>query len=210
MTSTAKPLRRAPKQARAQQRVGRILDAAEVLFVEVGFDAATTNEIAARANASIGSLYEFFPNKQALAQALADRYVEQLGAVIEERMVNDPEWTGEQLVDSIVNGLDEFWLRHPAVVPLLRGALGAPALMAAGEQLRVALVGHIETILQERRPDVDPQRSLLAAEMAIDLTRTLLERAQAEASDRRPVVLRELKIAIIGYLRTAMPPPTTR
>jgi Tetracyclin repressor-like, C-terminal domain len=122
-------------------------------------------------------------------------------------MVNDPEWTGEQLVDSIVTGLDEFWLRHPAVVPLLRGALGAPALMAAGEQLRVALVGHIETILRERRPDVDPQRSELAAEMAIDMTRTLLERAQAEAPDRRPVVLRELKIAIIGYLRTAMPPP---
>lgn len=208
MTPSAKPLRRAPKQARAQLRVGRILDAAEELFVEVGFDAATTNEIAARASASIGSLYEFFPNKQALAQALADRYVDQLGAVIEERMVNDPEWTGEQLVDSIVNGLDEFWLRHPAVVPLLRGALGAPALMAAGEQLRLALVGHIEVILRERRPDVDPLRAQLAAEMSIDLTRTLLERAQAEASDRRPVVLRELKIAIIGYLRTAMPPPT--
>ncbi len=94
------------------------------------------------------------------------------------------------------------------MVPLLRGALGAPALMAAGEQLRLALVGHIEVILRERRPDVDPLRAQLAAEMSIDLTRTLLERAQAEASDRRPVVLRELKIAIIGYLRTAMPPPT--
>ncbi len=210
MTSTAKPLRRSPKQARAQLRVSRILDAAEELFVEVGFDAATTNEIASRANASIGSLYEFFPNKQALAQDLADRYVDQLGAVIDEHMVNVPSWTGEQLVDLIVNALDEFWLRHPAVVPLLRGALGAPALMAAGEQLRVALVGHIDTILRERRPDVDPERAQLAAEMAIDMTRTLLERAQVESVDRRPVVLRELKIAIIGYLRTAMPPPSAR
>ena len=209
MTSAAaQPLRRAPKQARAQQRVSRMLDAAEELFVEVGYDAATTNQIASRASASIGSLYEFFPNKQALAQALADRYIEQLGAVIEERMVNDPSWTGEQLVDSIVTALDEFWRRHPATVPLLRGALGAPALMKAGEQIRVALVGHIEAILLERRPDVDPERALLAAEMAIDLTRTLLERAQAEPAHRRPVVLRELKIAVIGYLRTAMPPPT--
>lgn len=207
LTPAAQPLRRAPKQARAQQRVSRILDAAEDLFVEVGFDAATTNQIAARANASIGSLYEFFPNKQALAQALADRYVEQLGALIEERMVNEPAWTGEQLVDSIVNALDGFWRRHPAVVPLLRGALGAPALTAAGEQLRLALVGHIEAILLERRRDVDVERARLAAEMAIDLTRTLLERAQAEPVHRRPVVLRELKIAIIGYLRTAMPPP---
>jgi AcrR family transcriptional regulator len=190
--------------------VSRILDAAEELFVELGYDVATTNQIAARAGASIGSLYEFFPNKQALAQSLADRYVDQLGAIIEERMVNDPEWTGEQLVDSIVIGLDEFWRRHPAVVPLLRGALGAPALMAAGEQLRLALVGHIETILLERRPDVDPPRALLAAEMAIDLTRTLLERAQAEAPHRRPIVLGELKIAIIGYLRTAMPPSAAK
>jgi AcrR family transcriptional regulator len=192
--ASAQPLRRAPKQARAQQRVSRILDAAEELFVEVGYDAATTNQIAARAGASIGSLYGFFPNKQALAQALADRYVEQLGALIEERMVNDPSWTGEQLVDSIVTSLDVFWRRHPAVVPLLRGALGAPALTQAGEQLRTALVGHIETILFERRPDVDPDRARLGAEIAIDLTRTLLERVQAEPAHRRPVVLRELKL----------------
>ncbi|MDQ2709906.1 MAG: TetR/AcrR family transcriptional regulator [Actinomycetota bacterium] len=210
MTSAARPLRRAPKQARAQLRVNRILDAAEELFVEVGYDAATTNRIAFRAGASIGSLYEFFPNKQALAQALADRYVDQLGAVIEERMVNDPERTGEQLVDSIVNALNDFWQRHPAVVPLLRGSLGAPALLAAGEQLRVALVGHIETILLERRRDVDPVRALLAAEITIDLTRTILERAQAERAHRRPVVLRELKIAAVGYLRTALPPPSSK
>ncbi|MBV9312826.1 MAG: TetR/AcrR family transcriptional regulator [Pseudonocardia sp.] len=207
MTSAARSLRRAPKQARAQQRVNRILDAAEELFAEVGYDAASTNQIATRANASIGSLYEFFPNKQALAQALADRYVEQLGALIDQQMVNDPVRTGEQLVDTIVTSLDVFWRRHPAVVSLLRGSLGAPALIGAGERLRMALVGHIETMLIERRPDTyDRERFRLVAEIAIDLTRTLLERVQAEPLHRRALVLRELKLAVLGYLRYAVPP----
>ncbi len=200
-------MRRPPKQARAQQRVNRVLDAAEELFVEVGYQAASTNQIAARAGASIGSLYEFFPNKKALAQALADRYVTELGDLIDERVVNDPGQTGEQLVDQIVTSLDVFWRRHPAVVPLLRGALGAPELVMAGEELRLALVGHIETMLIERRPDVDVARARLAAEIAIDITRALLERAQAEAVHRRPVVLGQLKTVLVAYLRTGMPKP---
>lgn len=204
--SAGDPLRRSPKQARAQQRLARILDAAEELFVEVGYQAASTNQIASRADTSIGSLYEFFPNKSALARALADRYVERLGALIDERVVNDPEQGGEQLIDVIVTSLDVFWRRHPAMVALLRGALGAPELVSAGEQLRLALVGHIEVMLIERRAGIAPDRARLVAEIAVDITRTLLERVQAEPGHRRAILLGELRIALLSYLRAAMPP----
>jgi AcrR family transcriptional regulator len=52
--------------------------AAEAVFAEVGYEQATTNLIAARAKASPGSLYQFFPNKEALARTIADRYAARL------------------------------------------------------------------------------------------------------------------------------------
>jgi AcrR family transcriptional regulator len=71
-------LRRVPQQARGAQRITKILDAADELFAETGYEAATTNAIAARANTSIGSLYQFFPNKEAIFTALAQRYATEL------------------------------------------------------------------------------------------------------------------------------------
>src|SRR3954471_17613134 len=67
-------LRRVPQQDRGQRRVDLILDAASAVIAEVGVDGATTNAIAARARTSVGSLYQFFPNKDAIVQALAVRY----------------------------------------------------------------------------------------------------------------------------------------
>ena len=64
----------APKRERGRQRVAAIMDAAVELFSEKGYDAATMTEIAARSSTAIGSLYRFFPSKEALADALLQRY----------------------------------------------------------------------------------------------------------------------------------------
>src|SRR5262252_3918482 len=64
------------RQARGQRRIDLLLDVAALVFAEVGFEAATTNVIAARAGISPGSLYRFFPNKDAIAEALADRFAQ--------------------------------------------------------------------------------------------------------------------------------------
>ena len=55
--------RRIPIQERGEQRVTELLEAAAAIFAEVGYEAATMRDIAGRAGASIGSLYQFFPNK---------------------------------------------------------------------------------------------------------------------------------------------------
>ena len=55
--------RRTPKQERSQERYAKILDTAANLFLDKGFDGTTTNEIARRAEISIGSLYQYFDNK---------------------------------------------------------------------------------------------------------------------------------------------------
>src|SRR6201997_1310465 len=71
---------RAPKRARGKQRVAELLQAAAEVFAEKGYEAATMTEIAARAGAPIGSLYQFFPAKESLADMLVQSYVELLAS----------------------------------------------------------------------------------------------------------------------------------
>src|SRR5271165_141776 len=69
---------RVPQRERGRRRVADLLQAAASLFAEKGYDAVTMTEVAARAGAPIGSLYQFFPSKEALADALLDRIGERL------------------------------------------------------------------------------------------------------------------------------------
>lgn len=68
--------RKKPLQRRAQETVDTILEAAAQVFADAGYDEGTTNRIAERAGVSIGSLYQYFPNKNALLVALVEREVE--------------------------------------------------------------------------------------------------------------------------------------
>ncbi len=81
MTTQLSP-RRAPRQSRSQATVTAILDATAHILIEHGFAAASTNAVAERAGVSVGSLYQYFPNKDALVSAVRTRHGEQMMAVI--------------------------------------------------------------------------------------------------------------------------------
>src|ERR1700761_1653992 len=92
----------APKRRRGHLRVAAILQAAEELFAEKGYDAATMTEIAARSKTAIGSLYRFFPNKEVLSQAFLSDYVEKvlesLNGILERAEGMSPRQLAEALV----------------------------------------------------------------------------------------------------------------
>ena len=73
-----------PRQQRAIDTRDRILDAAEALFDELGYSKTGMSALAERADLSIGGLYEWFPNKDAVLTAVADRHLEEVSAVILE------------------------------------------------------------------------------------------------------------------------------
>src|SRR5271154_1282570 len=75
---------RLPKRQRGKQRVVELLNAAAAIFGEKGYESATMTEIAARAGAPIGSLYQFFPAKEVLADTLVRNYAALLAADLEE------------------------------------------------------------------------------------------------------------------------------
>lgn len=76
--------RKSPRQARSQRTVDRIVDAAARVFNEAGYLSATTNGIAAEAGVSIGSLYQYFPNKDALLIEIARRHISDSVAVFDQ------------------------------------------------------------------------------------------------------------------------------
>lgn len=98
-------LRRAPVQQRSAERLVRILDACADLLDEVGYEQLTTRAVADRAQVPIGSVYRFFDNKRALADALAhrnlDRYADRIARRVGE--VDGSDWRGA--VDAC---LDEY------------------------------------------------------------------------------------------------------
>src|SRR5215471_6849715 len=89
--NTPARVRRTPRQARSKKRFETILDAAAEVFASSGFEAATMESIADGAETSIGSVYQFFPNKLAVFQALAERCLER------SRMLFDGMMTPEAL-----------------------------------------------------------------------------------------------------------------
>lgn len=87
-------LRRAPSQKRSQERVERVLQAASALIAESGSDAMRMGEVAERAGVSIGSLYQYFPDKGAIIRTLAERYNAEGRACIAEGLAGAHDMAG--------------------------------------------------------------------------------------------------------------------
>ena len=100
----AKPRRRRAKQVRSQASVGAVLEAAAQVLLHEGYAAATTNRIAARAGVSIGTLYQYFGDKEAVFAALIEREVAIAGPVFEAMHI-DPEQRLEDSLARLLNAL---------------------------------------------------------------------------------------------------------
>jgi AcrR family transcriptional regulator len=84
--SPATTPRKKPRQVRSQQTVDVLLEATARVLVKTGYDRASTNRIAEEAGVSVGSLYQYYPNKEALVAALIERHSGQIRALVLEQM----------------------------------------------------------------------------------------------------------------------------
>jgi len=104
---------RAPQRRRGRERVASLQAAAAKLFVEKGYDATTMTEIAARAGASIGSLYLFFPTKPSLAEALLIELAEILSARLDGLRERVGGRRAAKVGDALFDELADFSRAHP-------------------------------------------------------------------------------------------------
>ncbi|HLZ22461.1 MAG TPA: TetR/AcrR family transcriptional regulator [Ktedonobacterales bacterium] len=190
------------RQARGERRIEQILDATAHLFAEVGYEAATTNAIAARAGMSPGSLYQFFPNKEAIAEALAARYIDQLQLAQETAFGPDlAQMPLDALFDRIVDPFVSFNLANPGFQVLFNDS-GVPVRVAkATQQIHDAVVKRVEAMIAARAPTLPAGQRFQSALVSVQLFRALLPLILSAASaDERALVIVELKKVLRGYL----------
>jgi len=169
--NTSAPVARQPKRERGRQRVEALLDAAAEVFIDRGTEAATMTEIAARAGASIGSLYQFFPNKSLLAQALRDRFVIRALAAFED-LERAPVMTPEVLTRKLVAYVHAIE-RDRAVMLTLGDVTNEHD--AARVKTRSILTRALGRVLCVHVPGLDPDRSVASARLILYMLRLVRE-----------------------------------
>lgn len=190
------------RRARGERRIEQTLDAAAQVFAEAGYDAATTNAIAARAGMSPGSLYQFFPNKEAIAEALAARYIDQLRLTQEMAFGADlAQMPLAELLNRVVDPFVSFNLANPAF-QVLFNAPGLPRRLAtATSQLHDAVRERVDAMIALRAPALPAGQRARSAEVSVQIFRALLPLVMSAASaDEQQMVITELKKVLAGYL----------
>jgi len=115
--------RREPKQQRSRQTVEAVLEAVQRVLKRHGVEAITTNRIAEAAGVSIGSLYQYFPDKQAIFTALYDRHVDEVRHVIERTMADCTSASLEDFTRELVEGLANVHTEHAELHEIVSAAV---------------------------------------------------------------------------------------
>jgi AcrR family transcriptional regulator len=195
------PPRRRQRQARGERRMELILDVAAQVFAEVGFEAATTNAIAARAGISPGSLYQFFPNKDAVAEALAARFAQRLQVTREDVFAPDiAALPLDAMIDRVVDPLVAFYLAHPGFLALFSGSDLSPRLAAVTRDFHEGVVERADRILAARAPRLPRARRQRVARVSVQIVRAMLPLIASVEPAKRPGMVAELKAVQRGYL----------
>ncbi|MEU4420247.1 TetR/AcrR family transcriptional regulator [Actinoplanes sp. NPDC024001] len=192
------------RQARGERRMAEILDAAAGVFAEAGFERATTNAIAAAAGISPGSLYQFFPNKPALAQALADRFVTEMDTA-HRTAFEGADFAAlplDELLDRVVDPILAFNVDNPGFKALFARPDMPRDLAAAAQPIQGALLGRIERLLAARAPGTPEPERARNARVLVQVFQGLVPLVVAAPEEERPALTVEVKRVLGGYLRT--------
>ena len=195
-------MRRTPQQVRSQQRVNLILDTAADLFAEVGYEPTTTNSIAERAGISIGSLYRYFSDKDAILRALAKRHQEQVRGIFDRIFSGDLIYLPlDVLLDRLIDPFVELHTACPAYKQILLGSDVSADIAAANEELDQEIVRRMAEVLQLTAPGMDTERAHLVATVCKAQVKALLSLV-GSSDDRefRSQVTAEVKRMLLGYI----------
>lgn len=191
-------LRKSPRQKRATATFEAIVEAAAHFLRKGGGQAMTTNAVAARAGVSIGSLYQYFPNKQAIVRALVER---EFARVEDMRPATiDAAAAKADIVSAVVGWHFDIRGNDPALATNLRAVVGE--VLPAAEQKKIATL---------RRERVERTVARLVGDApgrvhAAFIVDTCLNAIADEALKRRPQLLRspafrtEVADLLLGYV----------
>jgi AcrR family transcriptional regulator len=200
MVTQTGPLRRVPVQGRSLARVNRMLDACAALVDEIGYDGLTTTLLAGRAGVAIGSVYQFFPDKRAVVQALTLRnlevFLDRLGARL-DRLDTDHWWAA---VDAAI---DEYIAMHrqvPGFRTLHFGDVVDLRLLDENQENNAVIGQRLGDLLVHRFGMPDRRELRFPLSVAVETADALIKYAFRQDPDGDEAVLAEAKDLIREYL----------
>ncbi|MFZ6026719.1 MAG: TetR/AcrR family transcriptional regulator [Chloroflexota bacterium] len=206
-----------PQQARSQERVKLILDTAANLFATIGYTATTTNAVAEQAGISIGSLYRYFPDKDAILHALAEDYRREEQEIFARVATEDVIYLPlPVLLDRLLDPFLEMCAARPVYAHILLGADVSPEIAAAARVMETQMLEKVVEILLRVAPHLDQQQALLTAVLCKASIKTLIAlrhtaqdqpycQTMAAADDAFCEKLTvEVKRMLLAYLREAL------
>jgi AcrR family transcriptional regulator len=194
--------RRHPKQCRARQTVEAILDAVVRVLKREGVEAVTTNRVAEVAGVSIGSVYQYFPDKGAIFAALHRRHVEEIDRLIEGRLVEYASSSLDELIGAIVEGMIGAHTSDPELYEVL--GTQVPHRAGGTRDFAVRLHGAFRLALASRAREM---KKGLDLDKAAFVVANMVEALSHGAALRRPASLSladakgEAVRAVMAYLR---------
>jgi AcrR family transcriptional regulator len=190
-----------PQQARSRALIQRVLDAAEALLATEGVEALTTTRIAAEADVAVGSLYQYFPDKATIVDALAGRYLDEfegLMAGLAEQAASG-DW-GDDVVDRLIDAYADRYRREPGYRALWFGRHLSPELRDADRRNKAALAEGVRRILLESGMVRDGDGLRTACRAGVLCADALLVEAFLIDAKGEPALLDEAKRILRTYL----------
>ncbi|MCW3064376.1 MAG: TetR family transcriptional regulator [Solirubrobacterales bacterium] len=202
MTPGATPdrLRRLPQQERSRQKLRRVLDAAEEVLAREGAGAFTTVRVAEAAGISVGSLYRYFPDKEAIVEALAVRYWSDFEDLASAVAAADERDRLEEPMQAIIETLAVGFRAHPGFLALWYGGLRTERVRNATRPARVAFARTLERMLEARWPNSDEAQREIVSRVVVLIGDGLLREAFRIDPEGDPIVIDECHRALEAYI----------
>jgi AcrR family transcriptional regulator len=193
--------RKQPRQQRSQETVDAILSATAQVLVRAGYEGANTNRIAQVAGVSVGSLYQYFPSKEALVAALIERHSEAMWRLIVESTV---KVAAAPLPDAVREVIGAIFAAHAVDAKLskvLREQVPRVGALRQMNEINQRCIALVEGNLEARRAEILPRDAGLAAYVIVHMVDALAHAALERPADLHSgALLDETTAAVLRYL----------
>lgn len=188
--------RKIPRQSRAEQTVATILEATAIILELKGLEKLNTNLVAQRAGVSVGTLYQYFPNKDSLIVALSKR---ELAVFFAEAKGALNESTGQEALKHLVTVSVHQQLRRPVLARALDFEENRPTI---AKELITSKAGFRDVIRQIlARDDIPPQSNMRTTTDDLEaIIRAIVDGAGERGDSDRGDLERRVGCALFGYL----------
>lgn len=197
------PPRKRPTQQRSRERVDLILRAAGELLAESGLESLSTNAIAARAGIPIGSLYQFFGDKDEIVGELVQRASDDIGAfAARDLQSGELQSNPAGFVRTLVTGIARIQRQYAGFVCLFAPSGTRDSLFVA-DRLKQVIVDRLEVVFAEALPHLPPAERGRIINVWIDITRGMIGSLDANPASR-DALFAELPVVLHAYLRAKL------